>query len=101
MSGQKTIETEEVLERNIAEFAPGLNDSTFMADLLKNILAKQPELDHIIEKAAPAWSIDVFPRSIAMASYRTFELLFGDRRSTPQGGDQRGDRACKNIRWRQ
>ena len=84
MCGQKTIETEEVLERNIAEFAPGLNDSTFMADLLKNILAKQPELDHIIEKAAPAWPIDrISPIDRNVLRIGLFELLFGDRGEVP------------------
>jgi N utilization substance protein B len=72
------------LERNIQEFAPGLNDASFMADLLNNILAKQPELDLIIEKAAPAWPIDrisVVDRNVLRIGL--FELLFGDRGEVP------------------
>lgn len=74
----------ETLLRNIAEFAPGLNDSTFMADLLKNIIAKKPELDLIIEKAAPAWPIDrisVVDRNVLRIGL--YELLFGDRSEVP------------------
>ena len=74
----------EVLTRNIEEFAPGLNDATFMADLLNNILAKQPELDLIIEKAAPAWPIDrisVVDRNVLRIGL--YELLFGDRGEVP------------------
>lgn len=73
-----------VLTRNIEEFAPGLNDTTFMADLLKGILAKQPELDLIIEKAAPAWPIDrisVVDRNVLRIGL--YELLFGDRSEVP------------------
>ena len=73
-----------VLARNIEEFAPGLNDTTFMADLLRGILAKQPELDLIIEKAAPAWPIDrisVVDRNVLRIGL--YELLFGERREVP------------------
>jgi N utilization substance protein B len=76
--------TEEVLLRNVDEFAPGLNDMTFMSDLQKNILAKRPELDLIIEKAAPAWPIDrisVVDRNVLRIGL--YELLFGDRTEVP------------------
>ncbi|OGZ05900.1 MAG: transcription antitermination factor NusB [Candidatus Lloydbacteria bacterium RIFCSPHIGHO2_01_FULL_49_22] len=80
----KIGDVEAVLERNIEEFAPGLNDATFMADLLRNILAKQPELDLIIEKAAPAWPIErisVVDRNVLRMGL--YELLFGDRNEVP------------------
>lgn len=76
--------TEEVLLRNVEEFAPGLNDMGFMSDLQKNILAKRPELDLIIEKAAPAWPIDrisVVDRNVLRIGL--YELLFGDRTEVP------------------
>ena len=75
---------EELLVRNIEEFAPGLNDTTFMAELLRNIIAKQIELDLIIEKAAPAWPIDrisVVDRNVLRIGL--YELLFGDRSEVP------------------
>ena len=75
---------EAVLTRNIDEFAPGLNDATFMAELMKNVLAKQTELDLIIEKAAPAWPIDrisIVDRNVLRIGL--FELLFGDRNEVP------------------
>ena len=48
----------EVLDRNIEEFAPNKTDRPFMDSLLSGILGKQPELDLVIEKAAPEWPID-------------------------------------------
>jgi N utilization substance protein B len=77
-------QTEEVLARNVDEFAPGLNDMTFMSELTKNILAKKSELDLIIEKAAPAWPIDrisVVDRNVLRIGL--YELLFGDRAEVP------------------
>lgn len=77
-------DVQDVLSRNIEEFAPGLNDATFMAALLQNILAKQPDLDLIIEKAAPAWPIErisVVDRNVLRIGL--FELLFGDRNEVP------------------
>lgn len=77
-------QTEEVLARNVNEFAPGLNDMTFMSALQKNILAKKPELDLIIEKAAPQWPIDrisIVDRNVLRIGL--YELLFGDRSEVP------------------
>jgi N utilization substance protein B len=73
-----------ILERNVAEFAPGLNDTTFMLMLCSSVLAKQKELDLIIEKAAPAWPIariSVVDRNILRLGL--CELLFGDRAEVP------------------
>lgn len=83
-TGHNPTGVEELLERNIEEFAPGLNDTTFMAGLLKNVLAKQTELDLIIEKAAPAWPIDrisVVDRNVLRIGL--YELLFGERTEVP------------------
>lgn len=84
MTGQKSDAVSDVLARNITEFAPGLNDASFMAELLKNVLAKQSELDLIIEKAAPAWPIDrISPVDRNVLRIGLYELLFGDRGEVP------------------
>jgi N utilization substance protein B len=77
-------DTNQVLERNVTEFAPGLNDMGFMSTLLESILAKRQELDLIIEKAAPQWPIDrisVVDRNVLRIGL--YELLFGDRGEVP------------------
>lgn len=82
--GRTAANVEENLIRNVEEFAPGLNDLTFMKNLLKNVISKREEIDLIIEKAAPQWPIDriaIVDRNILRIGL--CELLFGDRSEVP------------------
>lgn len=55
-----------------------------MGKLLEGILGKQPELDLVIEKAAPEWPIDrISPVDRNILRLGLFELLFADRREVP------------------
>lgn len=74
----------EVLVRNIEEFAPNKTDTPFMEKLLGGVLSKQPELDLIIEKAAPEWPIDrISPVDRNILRLGLYELLFADRGEVP------------------
>ncbi|MCA9354196.1 MAG: transcription antitermination factor NusB [Candidatus Kaiserbacteria bacterium] len=74
----------EVLERNVAEFAPNKTDMPFMEKLLDGVMAKQPELDLVIEKAAPDWPIDrISPVDRNILRLGLYELLFADRAEVP------------------
>lgn len=74
----------EVLDRNIEEFAPNKTDRPFMEKLLDGILGKQPELDLVIEKAAPEWPIDrISPVDRNILRLGLYELLFADRKEVP------------------
>jgi N utilization substance protein B len=74
----------EVLDRNIAEFAPNKTDRPFMERLLTGILSKQTELDLVIEKAAPEWPIDrISPVDRNILRLGLYELLFADRKEVP------------------
>lgn len=73
-----------ILARNIAEFAPGLEDQSFPKYLLSELLAKRKDLDRIIEKAAPEWPLEkiaVVDRNVLRIGL--CELLFADRREVP------------------
>jgi transcription antitermination protein NusB len=75
---------EQMLERNIEEFGPGLDDESFMSDLLLGIVKKKAIIDEIIEKAAPDWPIEkisIVDRNIIRIGL--YELLFGDRTQVP------------------
>ncbi|MBI4118388.1 MAG: transcription antitermination factor NusB [Parcubacteria group bacterium] len=83
--GSKT-ETEaiEILKRNVAEFAPGAGDFSFMENLLKGIFKKRKTLDDIIEKAAPEWpiaKIAIIDRNVLRIGL--YELLFADHQEVP------------------
>ncbi len=79
---KKEIRT--VLDRNVEEFAENKTDTPFMAKLLDGVLGKQPELDQVIEKAAPEWPIDrISPVDRNILRLGLFELLFADRKEVP------------------
>lgn len=78
------INIKDVLERNLREFGPGLEDDTFVNSLIEEVLKKQKIIDEIIEKAAPDWPLDkisVVDRNILRIGLA--ELLFGDRKQVP------------------
>jgi N utilization substance protein B len=77
-------DVQDVLERNVSEFAPNKTDMPFMEKLLDGAMAKQPELDLVIEKAAPEWPIDrISPVDRNILRLGLYELLFSDRREVP------------------
>lgn len=74
----------EIIARMTKEFASGAGDFSFIEELTANVLAKKPDLDKIIEKAAPDWPLDkisVIDRNILRIGL--YELLFSDRAEVP------------------
>lgn len=75
---------EERLSANIEEFGAGDTDAPFTKNLLSTVVAKQKEIDKVIEKAAPEWPLDkisVIDRNILRLGLA--ELLFADRTQVP------------------
>lgn len=73
-----------MLERNMAEFGPGLEDTQFARILIDGVLDKKADLDAIIEKAAPEWPIPqiaVIDRNVLRIGL--YELLFGAYKEVP------------------
>ncbi len=82
--GRKQEELPTVVERNIKEFASGLEDTAFIFQLIDGVMKHLPELDQIIEKAAPQWPLEqiaVVDRNVLRLGL--FELLFGNRDEVP------------------
>jgi N utilization substance protein B len=75
-----------ILERNLAEFAPGIDEPEFAWRILQGIAAHLPEIDNILTRAAPDWPIDkiaVIDRNILRIGL--YELLFADHQEVPPG----------------
>ncbi len=82
--GGKISKIEEILERNIEEFAPGLEDDKFARDLIKGVLENRKKIDEIIAKTAPEWpleQISLVDRNVLRLGI--YELLFGNRTEVP------------------
>ncbi len=75
----------EALARNAAEASPsGASDMPFMEGLLAGAIERQPDLDLVIEKAAPEWPIDrIAPVDRNVLRLGLYELLFADRAVVP------------------
>lgn len=73
-----------IIDRNIAEFAPGHGDNAFIYALGELVERKQTVLDDIITKAAPEWPIEKIGNvDRAVLRMGLAELLFGDREQVP------------------
>ena len=82
--GKKNEMLPEIIEHNIKEFAPGIEETEFIRTLVDGVMAKINELDKIIEKAAPQWPINqiaMVDRSVLRLGI--YELLFGKRDEVP------------------
>jgi len=74
----------EILERNLEEFGPGLEDSQFVRDLIKGVLENKEKIDEIIVKTAPEWpleQINLVDRNVLRIGI--YELLLGNREEVP------------------
>jgi N utilization substance protein B len=75
---------EDILDRNISEFAPGASDVPFMEELLKGSIERARDLDMVIEKAAPEWPLSrIAPVDRNVLRLGLYELLFSDRNKVP------------------
>ncbi|MEI8249385.1 MAG: transcription antitermination factor NusB [Candidatus Taylorbacteria bacterium] len=82
--GQNDTEMPAIVDRDSKEFGPGLADASFTESLIKGILAKKADIDHIITKAAPEWPLDkISPIDRNVLRLGLYELLFADRAEVP------------------
>lgn len=73
-----------ILERNLKEFGPGIDEPEFAWKLLKGIIEHKKDIDNIIEKAAPDWplaQIAIVDRNALRIGL--YELLYADRKEIP------------------
>ncbi|MEA3344080.1 MAG: transcription antitermination factor NusB [Patescibacteria group bacterium] len=83
-SGKKPEKLKAIIEKNIKEFGPGLENETFVWKLTNGIVSKINDIDKIIEKAAPEWPLDqitIIDRNILRIGL--YELLYSDKKEVP------------------
>ena len=81
---QKKPTLKSIAERNVKDFGPGLEDLDFIWRLIEGVQKHMPELDKIIEKAAPEWpiqQISIIDRNVLRIGL--FELLYADKQEVP------------------
>ena len=82
--GKKPEKLEEMVKKNIQEFGPGLEDETFVWQLVNGVVLHIKDIDKIIEKAAPEWpitQITIIDRNVLRMGL--FELLYEDKKEVP------------------
>ena len=81
---QKQDFLNKIVERNIKNFGPGLEDLNFVWELVNGVVKHLPKINKIIEKAAPEWPISQIPivdRNILRIGL--YELLYSDKEEVP------------------
>ena len=82
--GKKPEKLKEIVERNLEEFGPGLEDKGFVWQLLNGVVKHIEKIDKIIEKAAPEWPINqitIVDRNVLRIGL--YELLYADKKEVP------------------
>jgi len=73
-----------ILERNLAEFAPGIDEPEFAWKILKGVLEHLAAIDKVLSQAAPEWplpKIAIVDRNILRIGL--YELLYADKNEVP------------------
>jgi N utilization substance protein B len=81
---KQKIDLNKIVERNLIEFAPGLDEPEFAQRLIKGIIEHRKEIDKIIQKAAPEWPLEqiaIIDRNALRIGL--YELLYADPKEIP------------------
>lgn len=82
--GSKKEDLADIVGRNIEEFASGVDDPTFIVQIVQGVVKNLDKINAIIEKAAPQWplaQIAIVDRNVLRIGL--YELLFGSRDEVP------------------
>ena len=82
-SGKK-VDLEKTTEKNLKEFGPGLEDPSFVWQLVTGTVEHLMSIDKIIETSAPEWPLDqisIVDRNVLRIGL--YELIYGDKEAVP------------------
>jgi N utilization substance protein B len=80
----KDLDLQKIIEKNLKEFGPGLEDESFVWELVTGVVEHLKEINEIIRKAAPQWPLDqisIVDRNILRIGI--YELLYEDKEAVP------------------
>ena len=80
----KSNNIDEIVEQNLKEFGPGLENQDFVRQLVKGITGHLKEIDKIIVESAPEWPLDqitIIDRNVLRLGL--FELLYAKKEEVP------------------
>jgi len=80
----KELDLNVLVEKNLEEFGPGLEDKNFVWELVTGVIEHLKEVDNIIKTAAPQWpiaQISIVDRNILRLGI--YELLYEDKKAVP------------------
>jgi len=83
-SSKRPEDLPKIVERNIKEFGPGLENQNFVWQLINGVVANLSKIDKIVEKAAPEWPIEqitIVDRNVLRIGL--YELLYGKKEEVP------------------
>ncbi len=83
-SGKKQGGLDKVVEKNIKEYGPGLEDASFVWQLVNGVKDHLSQIDKVIEKAAPEWPIDqitIVDRNVLRIGL--YELIYSKKEEVP------------------
>ncbi|MBI3627926.1 MAG: transcription antitermination factor NusB [Candidatus Sungbacteria bacterium] len=82
--GKNPEDLDVITKRNIEEFGPGLEETDFIWRLVNGVKDHLPQIDTIIERAAPEWPIEMIATiDRNLLRLGLYELLFGNREEVP------------------
>jgi len=82
--GRDDSKLEGVIKANIKEFGPGLEDASFIHELINGVMEHLDKINEIIEKCAPEWPLEqitIIDRNVLRIGI--YELLWGKREEVP------------------
>lgn len=82
--GKKPDLLEKIVDRNLQEFGPGLEDKDFVWEIINGVVKHLKDIDNIIVKAAPEWPLDqitIVDRNVLRIGI--YELLYANKEEVP------------------
>lgn len=73
-----------IVERNVREFGPGIDEPDFIWRLIKGVIEHLQEIDSVIHKSAPEWPVEqiaIIDRNVLRIGL--YELLYADKNEVP------------------